>query len=156
MSKMLCFTVIWTLILGKHEWTCNCCPTEKKQVAEMLRFWSHRSWRAELLSFPLHYHENISASQETAWPEEVRKNHGRVGKESHLQLARFLPHCPSVLLPNLLNGSFTEKISPLKVMVAPISGISTIMLMPSMEKEMPSFLKPGLTIFLLKYIWMQD
>lgn len=62
------------------------------------------------------------------------------------------PHCPSVLLANLLKGACTEKMRPLNMTWTPISGMVTYILMPIWETMMPRFWKPGLTTLLLKMI----
>ena len=64
------------------------------------------------------------------------------------------PHCPSVLLANLLKGTSTEKMRPLNMTWTPSSGMLTYILMPTWETAMPSFWKPGLTTSPLKMIWM--
>lgn len=62
------------------------------------------------------------------------------------------PHCPSVLLANLLKGTCTEKMRPVNMTCTPSSGRVTYILMPTWEVTMPSFWKPGLTTLLLKMI----
>lgn len=62
------------------------------------------------------------------------------------------PHCPSVLLANLLKGTSTEKMRPVNMTWTPISGMVTYILMPTWETTMPPFWKPGLTTLLLKMI----
>lgn len=63
------------------------------------------------------------------------------------------PHCPSVLLANLLKGTSTEKMRPLNMTWTPSLGMLTYILMPTWKTAMPPFWKPGLTTSPLKMIW---
>lgn len=55
------------------------------------------------------------------------------------------PHCPSVLLANLLKGTSTEKMRPENMTWTPSLGMVTYILMPIWDTLTPSFWKPGLT-----------
>lgn len=62
------------------------------------------------------------------------------------------PHCPSVLLANLLKGTSTEKMRPLNMTWTPISGMVTYILTPIWETATPPLRKPGLTLLPSKRI----
>lgn len=85
------------------------------------------------------------------WTLEVTfSDQGRAGVGTGQGLGS--PHCPSVLLANLLKGTSTEKIRPLNMTWTPSSGMLTYILMPIWETTMPSLPKPGRTTLPLKMI----